>query len=710
MCLLTVCVPLLAQGTNLDLEQGAAGWVLSGTGATVASAGAAQGTGCLRLVRDETDAWALSPALPDVRPGEVFALSLSMRRVSGEGELSLAVVEGEDRGAVPPLWQGALDRNLSWRRLSLQIVCGLASPRVVLEATGAPCEWLVDNLRVEPARVPPVRVRIPKDRVPEYCENLPEGWDPGGDMDLLSREIMGMRSYHLRTGSIELNPLREVTVLRGERTGMLLDALLHGTMKRDLQVGVNGPVGWRMERWSMPVPPGQPATVSVPLQAMTAGDFRVKVAFGSGSDTRQMPVTVHSQRQYPALGVNWRSAEELPADLTPFRLLPAQFHHATLEPGAPTDWLERLADTGADLGITVQADVEGSLQMIGSLPAKVLGRTHFLGFEAPQISLAEAQGFYEAATQLRAEAVILGQTWEALNTGQGLDAPDLAQGLQTGVARWAHVARLQLPPAPRAAVLRETADGPAVAGAMPALQLLDRVWSAGGLRALLQSQGAALPLYAEYTGRTCGDPNLDAFVLAKALIQVVAMGANGFTLDGRARELDDIALLHADGTPNAPLMQVYGELCRELASAHPLAPPEGTALAAYEPGRPVTYRPFIRGDEGILALWNNTAQRQEVAVDVRSRPLQVRTLRISYPGELCVREFDGAFEWDALARRWGHPAVYLQVEPLQVVVMSLKLRGAHNAWLREVGPQPPKTPPKDPNSIKSLEERGWRDE
>ena len=74
-----------------------------------------------------------------------------------------------------------------------------------------------------------------------------------------------------------------------------------------------------------------------------------------------------------------------------------------------------------------------------------------------------------------------------------------------------------------------------------------------------------------------------------------------------------------------------------------------------------------------------------------------------------MREFDGDFQWDALARKWGHPAVYLRVEPLQTVIVSIKLRGADNIWLREVGEQPPKGPGPDPNSIKSIEEHGWRD-
>ena len=200
-------------------------------------------------------------------------------------------------------------------------------------------------------------------------------------------------------------------------------------------------------------------------------------------------------------------------------------------------------------------------------------------------------------------------------------------------------------------------------------------------------------------------PGLDALVMTRALLQ-----SSRRRQWRRFRQCRRKLVVRSAGR-RGPARRCgewnLAELCRELAGVRALAPPPDTEVAGYSGDKPVTYRPFLRGDEGIVALWNNSGQRKSVAVEVRCRPWQVRLLRISYPGETCQREFDGSFEWDELAKRFRQPAVYVDLEPLQTVVLSLKLRGAHAQWLREIGEKPIAPPPVNKMGHEGVRQGVW---
>lgn len=696
----------IAGAQNLDFEAGHEGWAQV-AGAMSAEQTAAQGKQSLGLAATGTEgAWAVSEVLPGVEPGKAFELSLSLRKVEGDGPVAVALVSEKGRPVRPYLWEGSVRADSRWHRLVLQVVTGLSSPRVALGVTGSG-RWLVDDLRLRPVQVRDVTKPVAKKLRPQYAAELPQGWVPKGRLDLQTRNFLGRDSYYMRPGPFELNPQGEVTVLQGERTGGELDVLSRGKARNDLGVEVQGPPGWRSEVWSASIPGEVRVSLNVPLQAMTCGDSYLKVEFGAGGETKQMPLLVHSQRRFPLLGTWWPqgSSVDLAGKLDAGAI---QFHEVVC--ASATDLKQAAGSFGqpGDVAIRWGGEVKSAVAALTDLPVQQRGRICAFGLEG-EVSAADQQALAAALPGLIPEAAVLSPTVSVAAGQQGLQGGEKLQSLLAGgVGDSSEALDVQMPALPCSVVLRETLDGAAPTGPMASWTALDKALSLQGLRDQLNQAGAALPVYARFgTGTGTAAPGLDALVMTRALLQVFSVGASGVAVPAVQEKAGGLGLLDSEAQPVDAVSGTYAELCRELAGVRALAPPPDTEVAGYSGDKPVTYRPFLRGDEGIVALWNNSAQRKSVAVEVRCRPWQVRLLRISYPGETCQREFDGSFEWDELAKRFRQPAVYVDLEPLQTVVLSLKLRGAHAQWLREIGEKPIAPPPVNKMDMKEFDKEVW---
>lgn len=687
----------VAGAQQLDFETPGAGWTAIGPGVAWESERPLQGRHSLSLDSSAGETWAVSEPLEGFTPGAPVEVSLAVRRVSGEADFALALVSGAEGPEGPPLWRGAPTRDARARRLALRIVTGLPAPRLALGALGAPGAWLVDDIRISPTRVAPVTRPVSRELVPRYPEALPADWLPEGNMDLQARSILGRDSYYILPGPLELNPQREIALHRGERVGMFMDALSRSEATRGLLIEAAGPAGWRTELVETRLEGRRSVTVNIPLQPMQAGETHLRVRFTYDGDVKEMPVLVRSVRYYPALGVLWTPEAALETGLGPFAALPTQLHQATVRGPADLPAAARLAATGADLALMWDMPPGEAVDALRGLPQALGERAALFGLDDADAEVEAQRALLSAVREFSLEAVALSRPFDLRATPGGLvgDAA-LTAALEAAPGAHADALRVRLPRLGGAAVLRETVDGRAPAEPMLAWQHFDHHWDMAALRALLREKDAQLPFFCEGVGGTStGDAGLDALVLVRVLLHVFAMGATAVTIPASAAP-GDISLVGADGRPNATLLEVYGELARELAGVRSLTPPGDTDVAGYLSDKPVTFRHFMRGDEGIIALWNNTQAPQSVAVDVRCRPVQLRLLRISYPGEPWQREFVSDFQWDALARHWGQPAVYLDLQPLQVVILSLKLRGAHQGWLREVGPRPPPPPRPEP--------------
>jgi len=697
-----------AAAQNLGFETPQTGWTLAAEGAGWQQGEALRGEYCLALeaTTDQT-AWAVSEPLSGFTPGEPAQVSLALRRLSGDGQLALSLTKEPSKPDPPELWRGVPSKDTRWHRLTLRLMTGLKQPCLALGAVGGAGRWLVDDIRLRSVRVAPVTRPVKRALLPTYAPDLEQGWDASIGDDLRTRTIMGAESVYIQTGSLELYPPSEVTLRRGQRRGLDVDVLSKTAAEKTLRIDVSGPTGWRCETWERKFKGAGAVTVNLPIQAPLAGDADVRLAFDVAGDVKRMRLRVRSERYYPALGVMWRPSESAGIDLSPFNRMPAQFHQLLLGNQPYAEQAAKLAATGADLALSWTCSAAEALDGLARIPRGASPAASGLSGEAHDAT--HATEFSAAVRTLDKDAVVLSRPFRLQATQAGLEAgPRLREALESGLSGRADALTVQLPPLPGSAVLRELVDNRLPKGPMGSWLNLDRGRDMGALRGLLNAKQAYLPFFAQGVGgHTTGNEGLDALLMARAIIHIFAMGANGITVPAVARDASEIAFISPDGKPNESLLRVYGELTRELAGVRSLAPPAASEVAGYEPGKPITFRHFLRGNEGIIAMWNNSQEAQDVAVDVRARPLQLRLLRLSHPGELCQREYVASFEWDALARHWGHPAVYVTLKPLQIVVLSLNLRGATKTWLREVGPKPPQPAKYDPMGMKEFDERVW---
>lgn len=656
------------------------------------SQGVAGRPGAVRLQASDTqEAWAASAPLGGVVRGGPAQLTVVARRVEGDGALGLALSDAVAVPARPLLWVSTNIRDSGWHRVTLVVVCGLTQPRLLCGVVGRAGAWEVDEVRVGRAVVRPTKVTA-LGPAPAYSPALTGGEDLSGDLDLQRRTIMGRTSYTLRVGALELNPVRELVLRRGERTGVVLDVLGLGNADKKLKVAIRGKAGWRTEQWEVNVPGSVRMGLPLPLQGMTVGPSDLLVEYTSDGQTRRAPLRVMTSRYYPLLGAWWPQVPTA-EDLRSLGELPVQCHEVPAD-GRPAD-----EEQGADVILRGWRPSAEAVEALKGTKETARARVGGVVLDGPGSD--EAASSIAAFREAFPDAVVVTPPVKAKAADDGLTLSEGAE-MVVELARQglADAVGVELPQLPCAAVVQETVDGRAGADGMASWQHYDTAMDAVRLRRTLNDGGAELPIYWRLrAGGGTGAEGLDAVMLARAVVEAFSWGASGLCVDaGR--------LIARPGEPTV-VGEAYGELVRELAGVRAIPSPPATAIAGSAAGRAVTYRPFVRGDEGILALWNNTATTQRLAVEIRCRPTQVRLLRLGYPGAVWQREFIGDFNWDPLAKRYKQAAVYVDVGPLEVVVVSLKMLGTNAQWLREVGPRPPAPPVVDPMSREEFDKALW---
>ena len=148
-------------------------------------------------------------------------------------------------------------------------------------------------------------------------------------------------------------------------------------------------------------------------------------------------------------------------------------------------------------------------------------------------------------------------------------------------------------------------------------------------------------------------------------------------------------------------------LAGELTGAEPLVPLADSPGVSADPEASVCYKPFLRGGEGIVVLWNNTSVPKDVTVEFRSEPVVHQRLFFSYQGDFAVQRWDPIMQFSEEAFKRGQPAVYVRLDPLQVQVHTFRLLQPHWTWLRKVELTVPLKPVPGTIPTPGHEERDW---
>jgi len=178
----------------------------------------------------------------------------------------------------------------------------------------------------------------------------------------------------------------------------------------------------------------------------------------------------------------------------------------------------------------------------------------------------------------------------------------------------------------------------------------DRRYDFARLRQMLNRRQLRLPLFLDcLPAKGTGEARLDALMLGRLLISGFAQGCATFPADLLSSLREE--------TDTSPLFAMIRELTRELAGTVPLRGLAGKEGFSGRLGEPITYRSFMRGNEGVLFMWNNTSRPIDVAVVLQALPLQMHLLRLSCSEQFVERRFQGLFSLSDEARTNRQQAV-----------------------------------------------------
>jgi hypothetical protein len=716
---LPVCAGLIPNG---DFENSLTGWqVVPAGGATAIATTDHPAAGRASLLLKGTGAdrvWVLGPVLPGA-PGELRQITFSARRADGQAKLLLSLVGDATALAGVPTWEAVLPLDDQWHKVSLLIrvpaVAG-GTPHLAFGLVGPAGAWALDDVDAQPGKAPtfaPLPPAAVAGEIPQ-TEVLPADWKPEGLLDATSKEIVGKQELILNVNGVEVGMEQNFTCRRGQRDTMIVFASNRGQMAKDLRVAIAAPEGITAPVWTLPIRAQGTTTFRIAIQSLHLGDYWAKLTVTSANDTASAPIRLTCTPCYPDVGAVWRepaTADEVKAlqrvgvDL---HVLCAPPDSAALQP-----MVQALAGRNCELVIAPLLANLPALQYPAAV-SKLFDsfKPSFWAGPPDDPNLASLSVLSRVVMDLRkrqpdsgfaSPPVLLTRDWQKGRLEPAAAAqltPDKMAGMVSLSVR---------PPAlPAPCVLHEEVDGKAdvVSGALCGLI---RQTNLGYLRELLSQRRVNLPLLVgDIQAAPGGDDRLTALYLARAMTEAVSQGATGVVLSAHPTATNAWGLLpSAPQTAETPMQQVVRLLAGELTGAVPLVPLADTPGVSSDPESTVGYRPFLRGGEGIVVLWNNTSAPRDVTVEFRAEPVVHQRLFFSYQGDFAVRRWDPIMQFPEEAFKRGQPAIYVRLDPLQVQVHTFRLLQPNWTWLRKVELTAPFKPPTPDVVMPSREERTW---
>ncbi len=708
-----VAVSCGAPIAHWGFENGPGEWLSFADGDATAGISAdrpAVGQKCARLASSADDeAMLVSPPLPLVEAGKPFDVELRFRANNQSGPLRIGVAPRQTDG--PPkaetLWQRSAPADTKWHVLRLTAVAPHDPQRplcLTITSSGGG-DWSVDDVAVKakpvahvPGSVPPHEAMA---QAAVYPEPLPEGWEPGGLLDARKRAVGDKAELIVDVAGLQISIPEHASCRRGFRTGIDTYCSNRGTADKVLEVIVQGPPDMRVPKWSVPMAAKKTLHLRVPVQRLLTGDCWVKMSFGVKGERAAAPLRLHAEASYPVLGCTWPEGQQPDAgELQRMGALGAAMQQLIIDP-TDAEGVQRIADVVRAGSGAIECLLCPPGGVVDGLPAALLspeasaGKPCWSPHTSPAVPVAEAKAaLCRMATSLykhdEAPNVFSFPYWLAWDAAEGslrlpAEYPPAATDLRECLGRsgddWGVQSLvLSLPPLPGAALLDAQVDGQREEGAASYWADFNRRTDLASMRAAARQAEAHLPftvLVPDLAGS--GDRRMDALKLGKAIVNAVCQGSTAV--------LPEVALLEAaaDADPD-PVSQAFTALAAELAGTTAVAALEPTDTMSSRPDAEVTYKLFLRGNEGIAVMWNNTCGPIEVAAGLRSQPVTVKLLRLAYYGDFVQEEFQPVFKLSAKAKELQQPGIYLRLDPLDITVLSMRLVDPTIGWLRGVFP------------------------
>jgi len=693
---------------NPGFETALDGWRVNVTGAaSVAPSNTqpASGKGCVLLRATAAEGAMLIAETGVAVPGEAgLCLKARVRRLSGTAGLWLGLspsgADTPDIGASA----GQLFPPFGDTRWHSAVVAIIAPPDVSLHATFAihgEGEWAVDDVEFVPLadlretllpRSPEADPPVAEPAM--FPEPLEPGWDPGGTLDARERRVLNQKELLLDVGGIALSIPSEVDITRGSRTGIVTYCANRGSIDKELSITVQGPADVRLPQWRLPVAAKRSMQFRVPVQRLLLGDCRLKLTFTVKDESVSAPVLVHTTPAYPTTGLSWMSAEGLPSaeDLAAAAGSGLSQHELLLAADVADAQALLAADGGACEYLLHPADgAETGLDASLMKPEGTGLRINW----APHVASEATAEEQRAALWQLAESLFAHHYAPNLHSPRlGLVSGANGAGLRFADEQWAAAVDLQgcagvgadaslkslvvaPPPLPGATVLGAALDDASVSGPASYWTGMNARCDLSGVRAAAAEAGLDLPLSVSgLSAMPSGDRRIDALKLARAMTAAFYARAGAVLLDA--------SMAPAADDPADPVTRMAHVLSAELSGSEPVVALGATETMSPRSDALVTYMSFLRGEEGILVIYNNSLQPLDVAIGLRSQPITVKRTRLCRDGEFVRTEFMHTFRFSERAKTLAQPGIYMWLDPLDVTIVTMRLADPHIGWTRGV--------------------------
>ncbi|MHB8995787.1 MAG: hypothetical protein ACYC63_11095 [Armatimonadota bacterium] len=692
------CSVAMAAGPlpNGDFETALTGWELkadTGATASVSADKAHAGKGSLLLQSTaKASAAALSSPVAEAKAGDLLQIVFFARRPQGSATLLLDLVSASSELSDMGLWEARLPDDANWHKVALLVklppLAG-GQARLGFKTLGGPGAWQIDDVSVQ-SGTSPAFAAVDQAGVAPVTPSLPNAWAPEGLLDARSTQIGAEQELSINVNGVEVTVRPDFRCYRGFREPVSFFGVNRGDKDKTLRAQVSGPKGVDSPAWDIPIRKNGTTTFHLGIQSLRQGQHWLKLTFTSNGQTASLPLRMTCLPSYPILGLHWQDAVS-PTVLQAAAQLPLDFNVLAAAPdsSAFSPMVEAMKKAGGEYAV---APIMGQLtpQQYAAAVTALCGDfqpSFWLPYSGsdPTAAFVAAPGLVSALRKQQLPSGVLTPPMElARDFAKGSLLPVKSSLLTADRVAGMLALTCRLPRLRPSCVLSEQVDDDAkVAGGAALAQWRQSDLSA--VRAILSERSMNLPLLIDrLQSAPGGDERLEALSLTKALVNCLYQGSTGVVLDGVRSAENAFGALPAatDENLSSPVVTALRLVQQELASATPLMGLVNSEQASAGADTPVTYRPFLRGGEGIVVLWNNTSAAQDVTLEFRSEPVVSRRVALSYGGEFATERWEPIMRFSEEAFKRGKPSVDLRLEPLQVQIHSFRLLDPHVAWIR----------------------------
>lgn len=669
---------------NHNFADGARGWTLQEQASVQAADGA---TGSALEIEG---GWALSSP-SEAGPAGWWRISVRAR-VTTAAEDGRLLLDLPGAGAEPAalVVVPAASVGTRWRQIVAEVAAPATQLQVAIGADGA-ATWLVDSVELIRTELPAAEAAA-NEAVVEPA--LPQGWEPDGLLDAFERGLGRGRELIVTVGALTIRFAPEVTAQRGHRGALRLSVTNGAASARELTLSASGAPGFFVPQRTVNIRAGRDTVFDASLQAFFVGSRWARVTFASGGERASAPVLVTSEPSYPATGAAFTTSEPTAEELAAVSDLNLQLVAACVH----ADKAGRATELPSSLTRLLLLGTTWSEDALRTAASALVGEAGFMALyhrpeERPEADLVARTRILRTALDDCPEPVyLLSHPLDLRRDGPLRPSDDdMAMIAQLAGAGTIVAPALRLPPVRARAAGRVSIDGSDVAAVQPPRDEIALERDIDALSASLREHRRMPMFFSEIAGRSSGCETGDAMTLARILALCAHQGVTGFTLFARPSEApegaDAFSLLDEAGDVRGIVARTVSEISRELAAAVPLAAVQQSQEIGTRRGAAVSFRPFIRGDEGVLVLWNNTASSIELMVEVRTEPLDVHTVSVGLHG--VRRDYIGSFHFSDDAIALNRPSHFVTLAPHEFKIISMQLARPHAAWLVAVERKPP---------------------